>query len=53
LDDNGARVKLVEAFKRQRKIAAKILLRLIIKTGCGITAKRLLNKALQLHWCFA
>ena len=49
LDDNGARVQLMEAFKRQYKTAAKTMPRAMIKTVCRIAAKRLLNKVLQLH----
>ena len=47
LNDNGARVQLMEAFKRQYKSAAKR--RVMIKAVCRIAAKRLLNKALQLR----
>ena len=47
LNDSGARIQLMEAFKRQYKSAANR--KVMIKAVCRIAAKRLLNKALQLR----
>ena len=45
----GAKLELVGAFKKQSKSGAKRLPRSMVKTVCLIAAKRLCNKALQLH----
>ena len=46
LDTVGAKLELVEAFKKQSKSEAKRLPRSMVKTVCLIGAKRLCNKAL-------
>ena len=47
--NTGAKLELVEAFKKQFKTAAKQLPKSMVKTVCGIAAKRLCNKALQIR----
>ena len=47
LNDSGARIQLMKAFKKQYKSAAKR--KVMIEAVCRIAAKRLLNKALQLR----
>ena len=49
LANAGAKLELVEAFKKQSKTAAKQLPKSMVKTVCVIAAKRLCNKALQLR----
>ena len=49
LGNAGAKLELVEAFKKQSKTAAKRLPKSMVKTVCLIAAKRLCNKALQLR----
>ena len=49
LANAGAKLELVEAFKKQSKTAAKQLPKSMVKTVCVIAAKRLCNKALQIR----
>ena len=49
LANAGAKLELVEAFKKQSKTAAKQLPKSMVKTVCLIAAKRLCNKALQIR----
>ena len=49
LANAGAKLELVEAFKKQSKTVAKRLHKSMVKTVCVIAAKRLCNKALQLR----
>ena len=49
LANAGAKLKLVEAFKKQSKTTAKRLPKCMIKTVGLIAAKKLCNKALQLY----
>ena len=49
LGNNGAKLELVVAFKRQSKSAANRLPKGMVKTVCVIAAKWLCNKALQLR----
>ena len=47
--NDGAKLELVEAFKKQSKTAAKHLPKCMVKTIALIAAKKLCNKALQLR----
>ena len=49
LANAGAKLKVVEAFKKHSKTTAKRLPKCMIKTVGLIAAKRLCNKALQLR----
>ena len=49
LANAGAKLELVEAFKKQSKTTAKQLPKSMVKTVCLIAAKRLCYKALQIR----
>ena len=49
LANAGAKLRVVEAFKKQSKGTAKRLPKCMIKTVALIAAKKLCNKALQLR----
>ena len=49
LGDDGAKVELLQAFRRHHKSAAKRLPRVMVRSVCKIAAKSLRNKALQLR----
>ena len=49
LGDDGAKVELLQAFRRHYKSAAKRLPQVMVRSVCKIAAKRLRNKALQLR----